>query len=410
MLTINCDRFLNLLQTQAQYGATPAGGLSRPALSAEDILVRSWFKQVIEAHGLEYAMDGAGNQTGRLLSSNPKAKTLLLGSHLDSVPNGGRFDGALGVIAALEVLLTIKDAGDELPFHLEVINFTDEEGTLIGLTGSRAFIGSLTREEMASARCGREHWVAALERGGLTDDTMLSAKRDPDSLLGYLETHIEQGTRLEDAGLNIGVVTSIVGIRSYWLTFKGEAAHAGTKPMDKRRDAFWGAAEFALHSKNKIMLDFRPGVVNYGRIEILPGAFNIVPGEVRVGMEFRHGDLAQLDKMEATLLGYAKRSAAAHGLELEAERSDSVTPAPMAEAFVQAVEAASNTLGLPHTRLLSFAGHDAQTLAQITPSAMFFVPSVAGISHNPQEFTHDEDCVNAANVLLQTVLEIAAQI
>lgn len=407
MLTINRERFLKLMETQSQFGATPEGGVSRPALSAEDILVRNWFKQIIIESRLEYAIDGAGNQSGKLTSSAPDAKTLLIGSHLDSVPNGGRFDGDLGVIAGLEVLLSVKDAGISLPFHVEVMNFTDEEGTLMGLTGSRALIGKLSLEELANPRCGRDYFTAAMQRAGLTDESMLSAKRDSNSLLGYLEAHIEQGTRLEEAGLNIGVVTSIVGIRSYWLTFKGEAAHAGTKPMDKRRDAFWGAAAFALSARGKVMTDFHPGVVNFGRIQLLPGAFNIVPNEVKLGMEFRHGDLPLLDEMETVLLEQAQLVAAEYSLELDIERSDRVTPAPMAESFVSALETASDKLGLSHTRLLSFAGHDAQALAQITQSAMFFVPSVAGISHNPHEFTRADDCINAANVLLQTVLEIA---
>jgi beta-ureidopropionase / N-carbamoyl-L-amino-acid hydrolase len=407
MPTINRERFLDLLEKQSQFGATPAGGVSRPALSAEDIQIRAWFKQVLEAHGLEYAIDGAGNQSGRLLSTQANAKTLLLGSHFDSVPNGGRFDGALGVIAALEVALSIQDAGSSLPFHLEVLNFTDEEGTLLGLTGSRALIGQLGSAELQNPRCGRDHLVAGMERAGLTDAGLLSAKRDPHTLLGYLETHIEQGTRLEEAGLHIGIVTSIVGIRSYWLTFKGAAAHAGTQPMNQRRDAFWGAAAFALQARKIIMADFHPGVVNFGQIQLLPGAFNIVPNEVRLGMEFRHGAVAQLDNMATVLLELAQRIAAEYNLELAAERGDSLPPAPMSAAFVTALETAADKLGLTHTRLLSFAGHDAQSLAQVTQSAMFFVPSVGGISHNPQELTHADDCVNAANVLLHAVLEIA---
>lgn len=407
MMTINRERFLNMMDEQATFGTIPEGGVSRPALSAEDLQVRNWFKQQIESHKLAYAIDGVGNQTARINSSNPNAKTLLIGSHFDSVPNGGRFDGALGVIAAFEAMLSIKDAGINLPFHLEVINLTDEEGTLMGLTGSRAMIGALTHEELMKPRGGRERLTAGMARAGLSDESMLSAKRDPDSLLGYLEVHIEQGTRLEDAKLDIGVVTSIVGIRSYWMTFTGEAAHAGTKPMDKRRDAFWGASAFALRAKDTIMADFHPGVVNFGRVHIAPGAFNIVPAEVRLAVEFRHGDRGQLDAMETALLEQAHLAAEEYDLELDTERGDSLPPAPMSDSFVTALEAASGKLDLSHSRLLSFAGHDTQSFAQVTNSAMFFVPSVDGISHNPKEYTQPDDCVNAANVMLQTVLEIA---
>jgi beta-ureidopropionase / N-carbamoyl-L-amino-acid hydrolase len=407
MYTINRERFLRLMDEQAQFGATDAGGVSRPALSPEDMQIRNWFQQQITANGLKYAIDGAGNQSAILESSNLNAKTLLLGSHFDSVPNGGRFDGALGLIAAFEVLLSIKDAGIALPFHLEVINLTDEEGTLMGITGSRAIVGLLSREELLNPRGERERLTEGMSRAGLSDESMLSAKRDPALLLGYLEVHIEQGTRLEEAKFNIGVVTSIVGIRSYWMTFKGEAAHAGTKPMDKRRDAFWGASAFALWAKDRIMADFHPGVVNFGRIHLEPGAFNIVPAEVKLAVEFRHGEITQLDAMETAILEQAHLAAQEYGLQLEAETGDSLLPAPMADSFVTAIETASEKLGLSHTRLLSFAGHDAQSFAHVTNSAMFFVPSVNGISHNPLEYTKPDDCVNAANVMLQAVLEIA---
>ncbi|MDQ7024307.1 MAG: Zn-dependent hydrolase [Anaerolineae bacterium] len=406
-MMINRERFLRMMNEQATFGATPDGGVSRPALSAEDMQVRDWFRQQIEAHQLTYAIDGAGNQTGRLSSSKPNAKTLLLGSHFDSVPNGGRFDGALGMIAAFETLLSIKDANLDLPFHLEVVNLTDEEGTLMGITGSRAMIGALTHEELMNPRGGRERLTDGMARAGLSDDSLLSAQRDPDSLLGYLEVHIEQGTRLEEAKVDIGVVTSIVGIRSYWMTFAGEAAHAGTKPMDKRRDAFWGAAAFALRAQEMIMADFHPGVVNFGQIHLAPSAFNIVPAEVRLAVEFRHGNREELDNMETALLEQAHLAADEYGLELDAERGDSLRPAPMSDSFVNAIEAAAEKLGLSRTRLLSFAGHDAQSFAIVTNSAMFFVPSVDGISHNPKEYTKPDDCVNAANVMLQAVLEIA---
>ena len=192
-----------------------------------------------------------------------------------------------------------------------------------------------------------------------------------------------------------------------WLVFTGEAAHAGSKPMNSRKDAFWGAAQFALNARDAIMQDFHPGVVNFGDIEIAPGAFNIVPAEVRLGVEFRHGETAQLDAMEARLLELAKQSADEADLELSVIRMHDIQAAPMAESYIKAVENACDDLNLTHTPLLSFAGHDAQSMAQITSSVMYFVPSVDGISHNPAEFTTDEDCIHAANVMLHTILHLA---
>lgn len=406
MLTINSARFLKLMGAQAKIGATPDGGLSRPALSAADCEIRDWFQEQVMQHGLRYVIDGAGNQSAILESSHADAKTLLIGSHLDSVPNGGRFDGALGVIAALEVALTLKDAVHDLPVHLEVINFTDEEGTLAGLLGSSAMTGQLTEAALQHPRGGREAFEAGCARVGITPETMLAAQRDPDTLAGYIEVHIEQGTRLEDAGINIGVVNSVVGIRSLWLTFEGEAAHAGTMPMDKRKDAYWGAADFALQARDAIMADFHPGVVNFGDLTLAPRAFNIVPDKAKLAVEFRHGDAAQLDAMEQTLLELAQSTAEKLGLGLAITRMHDIDPAPMAPDFIAAVETACERLGLSHTQLLSFAGHDAQALAQVTKSVMYFVPSVAGISHNPREYTRDEDCIHAANVMLQTVLAV----
>lgn len=410
-LRINADRFLQMMDEQAQIGGTAAGGLSRPALSETDVAVREWFKsKIAEYNGdfrLEYHMDGAGNQSVVLPSDDPDAKTLLIGSHFDSVPNGGRFDGPLGVLSAFETLLTINEAGFKLPFHLEVINLTDEEGTLQGLLGSSALIGKITAESIKTPRGGYDNLVAGLERIGLTPDSVLTAQRDPDSLVGYIEVHIEQGTRLESSQTDIGVVNSIVGIRTAWLTFTGEAAHAGTMPMDQRKDAFWGATHFVHQARERVMQAFSPGVVNFGKVDIAPSAFNIVPAEVKLAMEYRHGDLASFDAMEAALLDLAQASADAYNVALNIEKVSSVTPAPMADSFIEAVEAAATSLGLSHTRLMSFAGHDAQSLAAITNSVMYFVPSVDGISHNPKEFTKPEDCVNAANVMLQSVLKVA---
>jgi hydantoinase/carbamoylase family amidase len=320
------------------------------------------------------------------------------------VRNGGRFDGALGVMVGLEVLRTLKDEQVSLPFHLEVINFTDEEGTLRGLLGSTAFAGKLTEDDLRRVRGGQEALETALSGVGLSTDSVLTAQRDPESLLGYLEVHIEQGTRLEDAGIDIGVVTSIVGVRSFWLTFSGEAAHAGTKPMAARRDAMWGASAFVQQARERIMQEFHPGVVNFGNIALEPGAFNIVPREVRLALEFRHGDLEQLDAMQETLLELAEQCAREYRLGLVVQPVDAPPPAPMDEALIQTVERAADACGLSHTRLMSFAGHDAQSMALITPSVMFFVPSVGGISHNPLEYTSPDDCVHAAEVMLQTVL------
>jgi N-carbamoyl-L-amino-acid hydrolase len=407
VLKIKASRLLENIAALAQIGRTPAGGVSRPALAEADLAGRLWFKHKVEEAGLKFRADGAGNLSALLPAAIPEARTLLAGSHLDTVPNGGRFDGALGVLAALEALQTIKEAGLELPYHLEAISFTDEEGSVLGMLGSRALTGQFTETELAHPRQGPGQLTAGLARLGLTQADIFSAQRKPERVAGFVELHIEQGMRLEEAGLQIGVVTSIVGIRSFWLHFEGEAGHAGTTPMDKRSDALWGAAEFVTGAREMVVAQFSPGVMNCGQIELEPGSFNIIPAEVRLALEFRHGSEEKLDRMETALLNLAEEIAGKHRLSLSAELTEVCRAVPMAASMIQAVEASAAQLRLRHTRLLSLAGHDAQTLSSFTPTVLFFVPSVAGASHNPREYTPDEDVINGANVLLHTLLSLA---
>jgi N-carbamoyl-L-amino-acid hydrolase len=407
MLKINATRLLGDLNALAQIGGTAEGGVNRPALSAADAAGRDWFRRRIADAGFDPHEDGAGNLSAVLPCADQGARTLLIGSHLDTVPDGGRYDGALGTLAALEMVRTLREAGVSLPFHLEAIAFTDEEGTHLGLMGSRALSGQLTGDALAAPRSGGPAFAEGLARLGLTHVSILGARRDPASLAGYIELHIEQGTRLERAGVDIGVVTSIVGIRSFWLHFGGRAAHAGTMPMASRADALWGAAWFVMAARRLVMEEYHPGVVNCGEIELEPGAFNIVPGDVRLALEFRHSSEALLDEMEAALLGLAGEAARKYGLTLTTRDIGGVAAAPMSEGVITAIERAANSLGLSHTRLISFAGHDAQALSTVTPAAMLFVPSVGGISHHAREFTTDQDVINGANTLLHAVLAMA---
>ncbi|MCA9883965.1 MAG: Zn-dependent hydrolase [Anaerolineae bacterium] len=403
MLQINRERFLSDFEAVSQFGATNDGGISRPALSEPDMAARNWLKERIEAAGLVYNQDTAGNQFGRLIGADD-SRVILTGSHLDSVPDGGRFDGALGVVASLEAIRVIKESGDLPPLSLELVNFTDEEGTLLGLMGSRAVIGQIKPSEFENPRGGRSHLISSMDRAGLTEAGVMNAKRD--DIAAYLELHIEQGKRLLAGGTDIGAVTALVGIRSYSLHFYGQAAHAGTTPMAERADALWAATEFIQKAKDHIMKHYTPGVVNFGMIEAHPGAFNIVPGEVVLAMEFRHGSDEVMDDMAADLLQLAHEVTNTDNLSLTVENAASIHPAPMSDLVVQAVETACTQLDLGSMRLLSFAGHDAQSIAQVAPAGMLFVPSVDGISHNPAEYTRPDDMVNGANVVLHSLLAL----
>ncbi len=406
ILTISSSHLRADFDALAQIGATGDGGVHRPTFSAAHLAARAWFREQTERAGLEFRSDGAGNHSARLNCAPRNAPTLLLGSHLDSVPNGGRFDGALGVLAALAVLRTVKEAGARLKMNLEAIDFTDEEGTLVGLLGSSAIAGHLTRTRLEKPRGGRDNLRAGMQRAGLTEEGMLSARRD--NLGGYLEVHIEQGARLEKTGVNIGVVTDIVGIVSYRLTFVGRADHAGTTMMQERLDAAQGASAFTTAIRDVVIERFPNCVANVGKMEFAPGAFNIVPERVVVSLEFRAPSADELKQMESALLARAESEAQRFGLELEIELVGRHAPTPMSAVAQKTFADACAALGLSRMNLVSGAGHDAQMLASVCPVGMIFVPSVAGASHSPREFTKWDDCVNGANVLLQAALRMAA--
>ena len=404
MITINEDRLLNDLSELGRIGATAEGGVNRPALTRADIEARNWYQRAIAEAGLDYAIDGAGNQSAILYSDPPSPKRILAGSHLDSVPEGGRYDGALGVLAAFEALRSLKDNGIAPAVSLEAVNFTDEESAIMGLMGSKAVVGQLTAADFERSRVDVEELKRRFSSVGISRQSMLAARRD--DVLAWVELHIEQGTRLEDAGVDIGVVNAIVGIRSIHVVFRGEAAHAGTMPMDLRRDALWGAAAFAMRARELVMRNYSPGVCNVGMISAKPGAFNIVPAEVYCALEFRHGSEAEMDQMQADLTGLLEECAVKYGLSVSYQATPPVIPATMSESVMRAIESAADKLGVSHQRMLSFAGHDTQNMAGIAPAAMYFVPSVNGVSHNPSEYTSAADCVKGANLMLHTLLEL----
>ena len=272
----------------ASIGATAEGGVHRPTFSEAHLAARRWFREEIERSGLEFHVDGAGNHSAVLTFERSNVPTLLIGSHLDSVPDGGRFDGALGVMAALEVLRTVRENAIPLKVRLEAIDFTDEEGTLVGLLGSAALTGHLRPELLQNPRGGRDALVEGMKRAGLSEEGMLSAARPKESMTGYLELHIEQGKRLERSGTDIGIVSAIVGISSYQLSFIGRADHAGTTTMQDRLDASLGASAFTLAARELVMTGFsrmccqrRQNGVHSGRLQHCP-----CPGGSVAGVPF----------------------------------------------------------------------------------------------------------------------------
>ncbi|HLY49908.1 MAG TPA: M20 family metallo-hydrolase [Solirubrobacteraceae bacterium] len=406
MIPVDGDRLHADFLELSAIGAVAGGGISRTTFSDAHLKARAWFHRRAAEAGLETGVDPAGNHSAVLRGSAGPGRTLLMGSHLDTVPLGGRYDGALGVLAALEALRAAKDAGVTLPVNLEAIDFTDEEGSLLGLLGSFALTGALTVEMLAAPRGGRAHFRAALARGGLSEEALRQARRDPDSLAAYLELHIEQGSRLEAAGADIGVVTAIAGSRSYRIAYTGARRHAGTTPMDARQDALLGAARFALSVRDTV-LRFPECVGTVGALEVERGAFNVVPGRAEMLLELRAPSTPQLDAVEEAVLDGASDLARSEALSLTVERVGRWEPVGLDSDIQNVITETARELGLRSLPVSSGAGHDAQALAALTPTGMIFVPSAAGVSHDPAEHTRWEDCLNGANVLLGTALRVA---
>jgi N-carbamoyl-L-amino-acid hydrolase len=406
-LRVNAKRLHSDFEALAEIGSTGDGGVNRPSFSPAYLEARRWLKKRIQDAGLEFQTDSAGNHSARLLCGPQNAPTLLLGSHLDSVPYGGRFDGALGVLAALEVLRTLQDAGVNLPVHLEAIDFTDEEGTISGLLGSRALAGKLTPADLANPRGGRDALLAGLKVAGVSESGMLAAGREPPDLAGYLELHIEQGPRLLQAEAQIGIVTAIVGICSYRLVYLGRADHAGTTPLPDRLDAALGASQFILAVRATLQNEFPGCVANVGALQLQPGVFNIVPARADLSLELRAPDPESLTGLEDALLHQARDAASQFGLGLDISFLGCHLPVQLSSPIREAIAASAHELGLRTLELSSGAGHDAQSIAALCPAGMIFVPSQGGTSHSPREFTNWEDCLNGANVLLQAALHFA---
>jgi N-carbamoyl-L-amino-acid hydrolase len=406
-LRIDEKRFRTDFEALSQFGNTGDGGVNRPALSPAHLAARAWLKDKIGQAGLEFRVDAAGNHSAKLACGPEGAPSLLIGSHLDSVPNGGRFDGALGVLAGLEALRCISQAGLRLPVNLELIDFTDEEGTLVSFFGSGALTGLLNPEDFSHPRAGRQALEEGLSRAGISEEDIPSARRNPKTIAGYLELHIEQGLQLSLNQNQIGVVMHIPGIAFYRLAFTGQAGHAGTIPVSERLDAGWGASAFSLSVRRIMIESFPDCFANIGRVTYAPGAFNIVPGKAVLTLEFRSACKTQFERLEPALLEQANQDANRFGLGLEIEFLGKHDPVEMSPLARKAILEASQHHGLRAAEIESRAGHDAQLLAAVCPSGMIFVPSVEGISHSPHELTEWSDCANGANVLLQAALRMA---
>jgi len=416
MLEIDIDRLRRDLEELGRIGRDENGGVTRPSFSTPDLEARAWLRSRIESAGLAYRVDGAGNIFGRLApdgaapgSAPPKAKALMAGSHIDTVLNGGMFDGAAGVLAALECLRVIKASDVRLARPVEVAAFTDEEGNLVGdFLGSRAFLGRLKKEflEKEMTSYGRP-LRDILKRTDFTIESILNAHFEAPELEAYLELHIEQGPILEGEDVPIGIVNSVAGKHYRWCSFTGTASHAGTTPLELRQDAFLGLADFALRSTQLVATHHYGSMVTVGKVQVMPGAFSIVPGQADFSFEFRSHSAETLKTLERVLFNMADDIAATRGLGFASKIVDETKPVAISPRLTEILRTECQTLGYPWLMMPSGAGHDAQILAEATDAAMIFVPSPDGISHSPRETVRWEDLEKGANLLLQALVRLA---
>ncbi len=403
-LPVNQQRLLARLVELSKFGRNDQGHGYRVAFTQGDLEGRAWFMALMKKAGLDPAIDAAGNIIGKRKGKNPSLKPIAFGSHLDMVPDGGNYDGPLGSIGALEVIEVLNEHKTLTEHPLEVIIFANEEG---GTIGSMALAGRLTAAGLHQK--SQSGWTMAegIKAIGGNPDNISSCVRKKGDLRAWVELHVEQGGILARENVQVGVVEGIVGIVHWEVTVEGFANHAGTTPMNLRQDALLASARLII-AVNEVIRSV-PGnqVGTIGKMELTPGAYNVIPGKVVLGLEIR--DLAA-DKIE-TLFGEIERRAAAiaaasHTTIRFDRQANASKPALADKALQQAVQAAAKALGLSTKLMQSGAGHDSQEVAAIAPVAMIFVPSVEGISHSPHELTKPGDLANGANVLLQTILLI----
>ncbi|MBM3622496.1 MAG: Zn-dependent hydrolase [Alphaproteobacteria bacterium] len=400
------DRLWQRHADMAKLGGTPKGGVNRQALSAEDAAARSLLMSWAKSRGFAVSTDGIGNLFVRRAGTDPNARPILSGSHMDSQPTGGRFDGMYGVLAAFEALEALEDAGVRTKRPVEAVAWTNEEGSRFqpGAMGSAVFAGQYDLQTMLEAK----DWDGVMLKDALarTLEAAPAPARDPGNALdGYVEVHIEQGPRLEDARKTIGVVTGIQGSRRFIVTVLGEEAHAGTTPRAARKDAFASAVAMAaaMQAATRDAEDTLRFTI--GRVEVYPGSPNTVPGRVTFTIDMRHPETAALERYEATLRDAVARHAAPCAATIE--RVTDVAPTVFHKDVVDMVRDAARRLELSNMDMPSGAGHDAMHIARLCPTGMVFVPCERGISHNEIENATPQDLAAGTRVLVETLVRLA---
>ena len=408
-LRIDPERLWGTLMETAAIGGTAKGGINRQTLTAEDGKVRAWFKREAEALGCTVSVDEIGNMFALRAGRQAGLAPIALGSHLDTQPTGGKFDGNLGVLGALEALRTLVAAGYETNAPIVVVNWTNEEGARFApaMLGSGVYAGVYSRAKAdATADINGVLLGEALDGIGWRGEMKTGAM----PLSAYLELHIEQGPILEAEDKTIGVVTGVQGVRWYEVSITGRESHAGTTPMPRRADAFVACARLAVEAQ-EIALALAPtAVATVGRVEVEPNSINVIPGVVRMTVDLRHHDDAVLQDMETSLHAAIEQIALDDKVEIALKKVQDLAAVKFHPDCIAAVRAGAEALGLLHRDIISGAGHDACHMSRITPTSMIFVPCKDGLSHNEAESATIEHCAAGAQVLLEAALALDAKL
>ncbi|MFQ5664272.1 MAG: Zn-dependent hydrolase [Terriglobia bacterium] len=402
---VDAERLRRTLEELSEFGRLPGGGTTRLGFSPADLEARNWLMGLLRGEGLEVTIDAAANIRARRSGQQTDRPALWFGSHIDTVPNGGNFDGCLGSLAALEVIRRLNEEDVRTRHPLEVVIFTNEEGVHYGkgLFGSRALAGRLDPEELEAVDAdgvGLAEWI---RRYGGDPERIPEMAPAPGSIHSYLELHIEQGSRLWSRGIPLGIVEGIVGIRRYRVTLEGFANHAGTTPMAARRDALVAASKVILAVRDIVRA--LPGR-QVGTISVQPGAPNVIPGRATFPVELRDLSEEKIATLAEQIRERAARLAAEENVSFGMEPVSDHAPALTDRRIRFHIQKAAEEMRAPTLTMASGAGHDAQSMARLCPVGMIFVPSRNGISHSPKEFTRWEECACGTEALYRTLLRL----
>jgi allantoate deiminase len=407
-IEVDALRLHQYVEALGAIGRQAGGGIVRPVYSPAWVQARTQLADWMRAAGLDVHVDAVGNLFGRLRGSVDESRVLLTGSHFDTVPHGGKFDGALGILAGVAALSALREQKGTPRRSLEVVALCEEEGSRFQAHywGSRGILGLIQQSELEELRDEQGLSIAeAMQAAGLAPERYTEAIRS--DMDAFLELHIEQGRILFDEQIAVGIVQAITGLHHQWVTVKGRADHAGTTPMDLRRDALQGAIQMVMEITHLVEQAGRPAVVTVGKWEVKPGAVNVVPDEVCFSIDLRHPEEDTLQYLSTAIQTRCEAIAQARGLQCERMITGQSNPQKMDARLQTVLIASAEVCGATWKRLPSGAGHDSQIMARYVPTAMLFVPSVEGRSHSAAEHTTPEEAARGASVLATALFQLA---